>query len=114
MIEEYEGGDQQNVRTQHCECGSEEYHIKWTGFGDEKWAECADCGRPTATLGDGMKKQMEWMDRTRVEGPRRIPRSPRVVLCWLTYHKWVSNGLFSYRCERCGAVEHAYRVNYDN
>lgn len=46
-------------RTQHCECGSEMYHIHGTPEGDI-WATCADCGRPTATVGVGREKQRAW------------------------------------------------------
>jgi hypothetical protein len=40
-----------DVRTQHCECGSELYHVKWT-FEGEVWAECAECGRRTSAFED--------------------------------------------------------------
>lgn len=52
--------DREQDRTLHCECGSEEYNIKWTYDGDA-WAVCAECGRPTSTLGIGREKQLEWM-----------------------------------------------------
>lgn len=45
---------------QHCECGSETYHVKVTEDRQKVWAECAECGRPTGVLGDGMEKQREW------------------------------------------------------
>jgi len=47
--------------TQHCECGSETYHIKRQLTPEIKvWAECTDCGRPTGVFGDGFEKQIEW------------------------------------------------------
>lgn len=50
---------QDQSKTLHCECGSEEYHIKWTPDG-EKWAVCASCGRPTGVVGIGERKKQEW------------------------------------------------------
>lgn len=51
--------DAPEVRTQHCQCGNDTYLVKWTEDGDQRWAECADCGRPTKSLGDGLEKQRE-------------------------------------------------------
>jgi hypothetical protein len=47
-------------KTLHCQCGCEDYRIKWTL--QEKWAVCADCGRPTRIIGDGLEKQLEWQE----------------------------------------------------
>ena len=49
-----------NTITQDCECGSQLYHIKATVDRSEAWAECAECGRPTAVFGDGRERQHEW------------------------------------------------------
>jgi hypothetical protein len=46
--------------TQHCECGSETYHIKTTIDRAEAWAECTECGRPTAVFADGPDRQQHW------------------------------------------------------
>lgn len=54
--------DREQQRTLHCECGSEEYNIKWTMDGDH-WAVCAECGRPTGVVGIGLQKQQEWLRR---------------------------------------------------
>lgn len=53
----------QGEATQHCECGNETYHIKRELVPDVTvWAECTECGRPTAVVGDGPEKQQEWYD----------------------------------------------------
>jgi len=43
----------------HCECGSEEYNLKWNVDG-EKWLVCAECGRPSSAVGVGWQKQQPW------------------------------------------------------
>ena len=49
-------------RIQSCECGNETYHIKFElAIAGDVWAECAECGRPTGSLGDGMKRQQGWV-----------------------------------------------------
>jgi hypothetical protein len=55
--------DENHVRTQHCECGSETYHFKWDMDTGDKWIECADCGRPSKSVGVGLEKQIEWYER---------------------------------------------------
>lgn len=52
----------ESERTLHCECGSEEYNIKWEAEPNGRaWAVCADCGRPTSVLGAGKEKQRQWL-----------------------------------------------------
>lgn len=48
------------TRTQHCQCGTDTYHVKFDLSTGAAWAECTACGRPTKTLGDGLEKQAEW------------------------------------------------------
>lgn len=56
-------GDRQQQRTLHCGgCGAEEYHLRWTADGD-RWLECAECGRPSSTVGIGRQKQLAWERR---------------------------------------------------
>ena len=52
----------ENTITQTCECGCETYHIKATADRSEAWAECTECGRPTAVFGDGRDRQIKWYD----------------------------------------------------
>jgi len=52
-----------DIRTMHCECGSETYEIKASADLTERWAECADCGRPTGLFDDGLQKQLEWYQK---------------------------------------------------
>ena len=54
--------DESEPIKQHCECGSETYHVMTTEARDKIWAQCADCGRPTRVMGDGPEKQQEWYD----------------------------------------------------
>lgn len=54
--------EQDETVTQHCDCGNETYHVKTTEDRRKVWAECAECGRPTGVMGDGMEKQREWYD----------------------------------------------------
>jgi len=52
------------IKTQKCGgCGAETFKIKWemSPEGGMEWAECAECGRPTSTFGDGLEKQNEWL-----------------------------------------------------
>lgn len=51
------------TRTMHCECGSESYRIKASADLTERWAECAECGRPTGLFDDGLQKQREWYQK---------------------------------------------------
>lgn len=48
--------------TQRCECGNDTYHIKMDDAREQAWAECSECGRPTAVFGHGIEKQREWYD----------------------------------------------------
>lgn len=51
----------ENATTQTCECGNDAFHIK-SSMHDGRayvWAECPECGRPTASVGDTVA-QMVW------------------------------------------------------
>lgn len=48
--------------TQHCQCGNETYHIIQTYDRTDAWAQCTECGRPTAVFGIGPQKQIGWYE----------------------------------------------------
>lgn len=50
-----------DAKTMTCDCGNDTYHVRFNTH--EHWVECTECGRPSATIGDGWEKQREWEAR---------------------------------------------------
>lgn len=49
------------ARTQHCECGNDTYHIKWTLETEpELWVECSECGRKINSVGPKIEAELDW------------------------------------------------------
>lgn len=51
--------DSPETRLHTCECGSETFNVKWDFDGDI-WGVCSECDRPTALVGSGLERLVEW------------------------------------------------------